>query len=423
MDARERPATSAIYSGIVPLSIVALLPYPSLAPYLVSRFLSSMALTLARATIAWQVYEISGSAFHLGLIGLAQFVPAFLVSLLAGAVADSRERRKVAMVAQTIPALGTGVLAWFTLQGAIGLPLIYLMVILIAGASAFEVPARHSMLPQLVPRDIFPRAVTVNGAVHMFALMTGPVIVGFLIDAQGVWAPYALHAALLVASLAVLSRVRPTYDSGERTAISVKAIREGLSFVRRERVVLGSMILDMFAVLFGGAVALLPVYATDILGVGARGYGILASALEIGAAIMALVLILAPPFKRTGRALLVAIGVFGAATIVFGLSRSFALSMVAYMAAGMADFVSVVTRNTAIQLSTPDHLRGRVSSVQMVFIGASNQLGLAESGFVAALTSPTFAVVSGGIGALIVTGLIALRNPALRRYEAVPDSG
>jgi len=405
----------------VPSSLLSLLRYRSLTPYLVSRFFASVAFTLARATIAWQVYEISGSTFHLGLIGIAQFVPALLVSLVAGAVADSLERRKVAMVAQTVPALGTGVLAWFTLQGAIGLPLIYLMVILIAGSSAFEQPARHSLLPQLVPREAFPRAVTVNGAVHMFALMTGPVIVGFLIDARGVWAPYALHVALLVVSLAALSLVRPAFASGERRAVSLQSIRDGLSFVRRERVVLGSMILDMFAVLFGGAVALLPVYATDILGVGARGYGLLSSGLEIGAAIMAVVLIVIPPFKRTGRALLIGIGLFAVATIVFGLSRSFYLSMAAYMVAGMADFVSVVTRNTAVQLSTPDHLRGRVSSVSMVFIGASNQLGLAESGFVAALTSPTFAVVSGGVGALVVVGLVALRNPALRRYEAVPQ--
>lgn len=406
----------------MPPSLITLLRFPSLVYYLVSRFLASIAFTLARATIAWQVYEISGSTFHLGLIGIAQFVPALLVSLLAGAVADSQERRRVAMIAQTVPALGTGALAWLTLQEVIDLPLIYVLVILIAGASAFENPARHALLPQLVPREVFPRAVTVNGAIHMFALMTGPVVMGFLIDAQGVWAPYALHAGLLVGSLAALSRVRPAYASGERRAVSMQAVKEGLSFVRRERVVLGSMILDMFAVLFGGAVALLPVYATDILGVGARGYGILASGLEIGAAIMAVILIVVPPFKRTGRALLIAVGVFAVATIVFGLSRSFYLSLAAYMAAGMADFVSVVTRNTAVQLSTPDHLRGRVSSVQLVFVGASNQLGLAESGFVAALTTPTFAVVSGGVGALLVVGIVALRNAPLRRYRAVEQT-
>lgn len=378
-----------------------------------------MGLTLARANVAWHVYEISGSTFHLGMIGLAQFVPALGFGLLAGAVADSYDRRNVMMVAQTLPAVGTGVLAWSTLRGTVDLPLIYVIVILIAAASAFENPARQALLPQLVTRELFPRAVTANGAVQNLALMTGPVVVGFLIDAAGVWAPYALHGAVLVASFLALVFVRPTLGSGVRQAVSVRAVREGLSFVWRERVVLGCMTLDMFAVLFGGAVALLPVYATDILAVGPRGYGILASGLEIGATIMAVILIAAPPFKRTGRALLVAVGVFGAATIVFGLSRSFYLSLAAYMTAGMADYVSVVTRNTAIQLSTPDHLRGRVSSVSLLFIGASNQLGLAESGFMASLTSPTFSVVSGGVGALIALSVIAARNAPLRRYRAV----
>lgn len=399
------------------LSTISLLRTPSLAPYVVSRFVSSMASTLASATIAWQVYEISGSAFHLGLIGLAHFVPALLVGLFAGAVADSYERRKVAMIAEMIPALGTGVLAWFTWQGSIGLSLIYLMVVLIAAATAFGAPARQAMLPQLVPAEIFPRAVTVSGAAHKLGLMSGPVIMGFLIDALGVSAPYALHVFLLAVSLAALSRVRPAYDSGERSSVSVRVIRDGLSFVRRQRVVFGSMILDMFAVLLGGAVALLPVYATDILDVGPRGYGLLASGLELGAAAMALLMSVVPPFKRTGMVLLGSIGVFGVGTIVFGLSRSFYLSLAALMVTGMADFVSVVARSTAIQLSTPDHLRGRVTSVNMVFTGASNQLGLIESGFVAALTSPTFAVVSGGVGSLLVVGIVALRNPALRRYR------
>ncbi len=326
------------------------------------------------------------------------------------------------MLAQIVPAVCTGVLAWLTFEGTIGLPLIYLMVVLIAAASTFENPARQALLPQLVSRNMFPRAVTVHSAVQNFALMTGPVITGFLIEARGVWAPYALNTVLLVVSFGFLYLSRPRYGSGERRAVSVQAIREGLSFVRRERVVLGSMTLDLFAVLFGGAVALLPVYATDILGVGPRGYGLLSSGLEIGAAIMAVILILAPPFKKTGQALLIAVGVFGAATIVFGLSRSFYLSLAAYMVAGMADYVSVVARNTAIQLSTPDHIRGRVSSVSMVFIGASNQLGLAESGFVASLTSPTFSVVSGGVGALIVLGVIAVRNAPLRRFEVVSDT-
>jgi hypothetical protein len=196
-----------------------------------------------------------------------------------------------------------------------------------------------------------------------------------------------------------------------------QAIREGLVFVRRQDVVLGCMTLDLFAVLFGGATALLPIYANEILHVGARGYGILSASLEMGALAMSLLLVMLPPIRRAGPVLLATVTLYGVATIVFGLSRWFPLSVAAYMAAGMADQVSVVLRGTAIQLSTPDALRGRVSAVNMIFIGGSNQLGAAESGFVAALTSAPFAVVSGGIGCLLVVAIVALRIPALRRYR------
>jgi hypothetical protein len=194
-------------------------------------------------------------------------------------------------------------------------------------------------------------------------------------------------------------------------------VREGLQFVRRRPVVLGCMVLDMFAVIFGGAAALLPIYATEILGVGPRGYGLLGASMELGALTTALVLMVRPPIRRTGAALLAAVGVYGAATIAFGLSTWFPLSVAAYMLVGAADQVSVVARATAIQLSTPDALRGRVSAVNLLFIGASNQLGAAESGFVAALTSAPFAVVSGGIGCLLVLGAVAWRIPELRAYR------
>ncbi len=198
-------------------------------------------------------------------------------------------------------------------------------------------------------------------------------------------------------------------------------IREGVRFVRSRPVILGCMTLDMFAVIFGGATALLPVYATEILHVGPRGYGLLSSALEVGALLTSLVLIARPPIRHAGRALLVAVGVFGIATIVFGLSRSFPLSLAAYMLVGVADQVSVVMRSTAIQLSTPDELRGRVSAVNLLFIGASNQLGAAESGFVAAATSATFAVVSGGLAALCVLAVVVWRIPELRAYRVDRD--
>jgi len=197
----------------------------------------------------------------------------------------------------------------------------------------------------------------------------------------------------------------------------LQSIRDGLAFVWRHEVILGCMTLDMFAVIFGGATALLPIYATAILHVGARGYGLLASSFELGALVASAALIARRPITRAGPALLVTVGLYGVATIVFGASRWFPLSVVAYAAAGMADQVSVVLRNTAIQLSTPDPLRGRVSAVNMIFIGASNQLGAAESGFVAALTNATFSVVTGGLGCLLVVAIVAARWPRLRRYR------
>lgn len=392
--------------------------YPGLALFVASRFCSGIGLTMIRATVSWQVYAISGSAFQLGLVGLVQFLPALGLGLVGGAVADTHDRRRIVMLCQGTAMAGSAVLFATTAAGSVSLPVIYGLVLLLAVAAAFENPARSAMLPQLVPRELFPRAVNLYTATQMLAFMTGPVITGFLIAAAGVAAPYALHVGVMVGAILFLFPVRVRRPQEPGRGVSLQAIGEGLAFVWRQPVVLGCMTLDMFAVLFGGAVALLPIYAKEILAVGARGYGVLSSSLEVGAVLMAGVLMLLPPVQRTGRALLIAVATFGVATVVFGFSRSFPISLAAYMTAGMADYVSMVMRGTAIQLSTPDALRGRVSSVNMLFIGASNQLGAAESGFVAALTNPTFSVVSGGLGALLVVLLVTLRNPTLRRYEA-----
>jgi hypothetical protein len=292
----------------------------------------------------------------------------------------------------------------------------------VAAAAAFESPARTALLPQLVERRLFPAAVTVHSAIQMAAFVTGPVLMGFALDLGGIALPYALHAALMAAGLAAMALVRPVGAAAPRGRVRWDSIVEGLRFVRGQPVVLGCMTLDMFAVLFAGATALLPIYATDILQVGPRGYGLLASSLEIGAVAAAIAMMALPPVRRTGLALIWAVAGFAVSTIVFGLSRFYPLSLAAYMAAGMADYLSVVMRGTAIQLSTPDELRGRVSAVNLIFIGASNQLGAAESGFVAALTTPTFAVTSGGAGALLVAILVAWKNPALRRYRAFEPS-
>jgi len=298
------------------------------------------------------------------------------------------------------------------------LAILYAAVMAVAAAAAFESPARAALLPQLVERRLFPTAVALHSAIQMGAFVSGPVLMGFAVDRGGIALPYALHAGLMAAGIVTMAMVRPLHGAAPSGRVRWDAIVEGLRYVRRQPIVLGCMTLDMFAVLFGGATALLPIYASDILRVGPRGYGLLASALEIGAVLAAIAMLALPPVRRTGLALIWAVVGFAVATIVFGLSRFYPLSLLAYMAAGMADYLSVVMRGTAIQLSTPDALRGRVSAVNLIFVGASNQLGAAESGFLAAATSPTFSVVSGGVGALLVAILVAWRNPALRRYRA-----
>jgi MFS family permease len=374
-------------------------------------------MSLFQAAIFWHVFAITGSSFQLGLIGLVQFVPALGLSLVGGAVADRHDRRRVALRAQLLPLVCSATLCALTLEGAVSLPVIWVVVVLVAASNAFENPARMALLPQLVPRDLFPRAVTVNATLTALARTTGPVAMGFVAAWAGIGAAYAIHAALLAVAIVTLARVRPRRPAAPGQTVSWQSIREGVAFVRGRQVVLGCMLLDMFAVIFAGAVALLPVYAQQILMVGERGYGLLAASLELGAVSMSALLIGLPTVRRAGRVLLVAVAAFGVATILFGLSRSFPLSLAAYVVVGMADQVSVVMRSTIIQLSTPDELRGRVSSVNMLSIVASNQLGAAESGFVAALTSAPFAVVSGGVGCLIVVALVALRLPELRRYR------
>jgi MFS family permease len=385
--------------------------------YLASRFAGGTAMTMLRAAVAWHVYSLTGSPLFLGLIGVVQFVPVLGLTLVGGAVADSFERKRVIMVAQVVPLGCALALLASAVGGMVALPVLYVAVFVAAAAGAFENPARAALLPTLVTRAAFPRAVTLASTGQALAFMSGPASGGFVIAWAGIGAAYAAAALLLVVSLSCLVLLRPERQAVERRAMSWTAVREGLAFVRRNEVVFGCMTLDMFAVVFGGATALLPVYATDILRVGAQGYGVLSAALEAGALLTSLALVLLPPVRRAGRALLLAVAVFGAATIGFGLSTWFPVSIAFYVVCGMADQVSVVMRSTAIQLSTPDALRGRVSAVNFIFIGASNQLGAAESGFVAALTDPVFAVVSGGIGTLIVVAVVAARMPTLRRYS------
>jgi MFS family permease len=389
--------------------------------YTGQRLFAGMGMTLLQTTMAWQVNLISettqDAALNLGLLGLFRFLPAIALSLIGGAVADTYNRRNIVRLAQALPMVSALALGLATTTGSESLPLIYGLVVLIAVGASFENPAGASLLPALVPVGEFAQAVSISNSMRTLGFLSGPTLAGGIIEAGGVEAAYFSHLALVSCSLVLISLIRYAPAPGERRAVSIQGIVEGIRFVRGRQVLVGAMALDMFAVILGGATALLPIYATDILDIGALGYGILQGAFELGALLMAAGLLIRPPIVNTGRALLITVALFGVGTIVFGLSRWFPLSLAAYTFIGMADQLSVVLRQTTIQLSTPDELRGRVSAVSQVFIGASNQLGALESGLLAAATSATFAVVSGGAGCIAVVGVVAAKLPELRNYR------
>ncbi len=372
---------------------------------------------MLRSTVSWHVFDLTHSPAYLGFVGLVQFAPPLLLSLFAGVVADRFDRRRIVMVGQTVSASVAAMLALGTAHDQITLLLIFAGVVTISAAATFQNPAGAAILPSIMRLEVLPRVVTIASTGQALAFASGPAIGGVIIGSAGIVRAYATVTGLLCLSLLLLSRMRYTPRSQERTALSWASMVEGVRFLASNRVILGCMTLDMFAVIFGGAVALLPIYANEILKVGAHGYGVLSASMEVGALSTSLVLMFRRPIQRSGRAMLIAIGVFGVATMIFGASRSFPLSIAAYMLAGMADQVSVVMRHTMIQLNTPDVLRGRVSAVNFIFIGASNQLGAAESGFVAALTSAPFSVVSGGFGCLVVLAVVSYLIPELRRYH------
>ena len=386
--------------------------------YLVSLASAGVGGTMVRSAISWHLYSLTGSAFDLGLIGLVQFVPALLLSLPAGLVSDRYERRRIVQIAQALTLIATAVLSLRTFAGSADTPrLLFVTIAIIASAASFSNPARAALLPMLVSREDFPRVVTTASTIRALAFALGPALTGVVVASAGIAWAYVGAAVFVGGSIATLMFLTTRLPAARQGTLSFSAMLEGLHHVRADPVVLGAMSLDLFAVILGGATALLPVFAHDVLAVGASGFGVLSASLEIGALTTAVIMLFVPPIRRVGRALLLTVACYGMATVAFGASSWFPLSIVAYAAAGMADQVSVVLRQTTIQLQTPDHLRGRVSAVSSIFIGASNQLSAVESGFVAAATSAPFAVVSGGIGVLVVVAIVAYTLPALRRYE------
>ena len=405
--------------------LAAVLRVPAFRLYSSSRIAAAVGQSMLQAIIAWQVFAYSGSALDLGLVGLVRFAPALALSVVSGAAVDTYDRRKILIAAQCVPALTSALMLGAIVSGNASLPMVYMLVFLIGVASAFEGPARQSMIPGLVPRNLFSRAMMFNSTLQSLSAVTGPAVGGALIALQGLGLAYAVHLALVVTSILVLAPIRMplAIKSSPRAGLRMDAIREGFGYLRHHPVVLGAMTLDMLAVLFGGAKALLPIYAVDVLHASAAGYGLLTASLDIGSFIAATFMVTLPAPTRTGRAMLLSVVAYGTATMAFGLSTLLPLSILLYAAVGAADQVSVVMRQNTIQLAIPDELRGRVTAVNFVFVNASNQIGGLESGLVAAVTSAVFAVVSGGVACLVVAGVVAARIPQLRRYEVEHSQG
>jgi MFS family permease len=397
------------------------LSLPAFRMFLVGRACTGTALTLFRATVLWQIYDLTHQPIALAALGLAQFIPQAIAALPAGAAADTWNRRTIALIAQALRAsVSLGVLILMQISAAVPVLAIVAAGMLVSTIGAFEAPARSSLLPRIVGMERLSRAVPIHSAVATAAFMTGPALCGFLIASGGPALAYGCDAFLVTMSILALATLPSGVGEIDVGAMSWRKVLDGIRFVRNQPVVLGCMTLDMLAVIFGGAGALLPAIARDVLHAGPKEYGILAASADLGAVSATLLLLGMRPVHRVGRVLLGAVLAYGVAMIGFGLARTVPLAMAFYALAGAADGVSVVMRSTAIQLNTPEHLRGRVTSVSTLFIGASNQIGAVESGIVAQLWSAPFAVVSGGAISMLVTAVIAWVIPELRRYRGAP---
>ena len=370
--------------------------------------------------MAWQVYGLTGRALDLGLVGLAQFLPGVLLFLAAGQTADRVPRQRILQSCYGAFSLVSFLLLLLTLRGVASAWPIYAALLLNGVVRAFNGPASQAFLPLMVPQEHFPNAVAWGSSIFQGAMILGPVAGGLLYGFTGSpTAVYASAAAAYLMGLALISAIRVKLAQRPRGAAGLGVVLEGLRYIWREKLVLGAISLDLFAVLLGGAVALLPIYARDILKVGAAGLGILRSGPGIGAVTMAIVVAHWPLKRHAGAAMLWCVAGFGVFTVVFGLSRNIALSMAALILVGACDMVSVIVRHTMVQLATPDEMRGRVSAVNMIFIGASNEVGQFESGLTAQWFGTVPAVVIGGIGTLVVVAFWAWLFPALRQVNAL----
>ncbi len=400
-----------------------LLQQPDFRRFWWSRLAGTAAGQMLLVALGWQMYDLTGSAWDLGLVGLAQFVPALLLALPAGHQVDRRDRKKVLASVMGLQVLVALLLAGASAAGWLGREALLLVSVALGALRAFHMPASQALLPQLVGDHQLPRALALSSAALQGAIIAGPALGGF-VYAGGAQMVYGLSALGFVVALACVLGLKPRPVRQSREPMSAATLLAGLRFIAQRPVVLGAVSLDLFAVLLGGAAALLPIFARDILHTGPWGLGLLRAAPAVGALAMSLALARWPVQRRSGAWLLGAVALYGATMVVFGLSTSLWWAMAALAASGAADMVSVVIRQSLVQLATPDAMRGRVSAVNSVFIGASNQLGEFESGATAAWLGPVASVVWGGVG----TGVVVLAwvgvFPALARHDRlVRDDG
>lgn len=411
---------------------LAALRHPGFAGFLTARFLAVFAIQIQTVAVGWQVYAIRHNLLDLGLVGLSQFLPFIPLALIAGHVADRFNRRRILALCYAVQALCALMLLTFTLRGLFVVWPVFVVMGLFGIARAFGMPASQAIVPNLVPAESFGNAVALNSSTFQVATIAGPTLGGllYLVGAQTV---YGVVVVLLVIATIFMAAGKVRYTNVAAAPSSVgremqkpleekswHTVLEGLKFVRSRPVVLGAISLDLFAVLLGGATALLPAYARDVLHVGPTGLGLLRTAPGLGAALTAVVLTFAPMARHVGRWMFGGVALFGVATVIFGLSHIFIVSMCALLLLGVGDMASVYIRHMLVQLETPDAIRGRVSAVNGVFIGASNELGEFESGLTAAWFGLIPAVVVGGVATLVVALLWMRWFPALRSMDRFP---
>jgi MFS family permease len=388
-----------------------------------SRSLGNLATQIESIALAWQVYAVARltgtvaqGAFAVGMLGLAQFLPMFVLALIAGETADRHDRRLIMIWCMVVEFASACIFAGLAHFGVTSLWPVYLLAIVFGAARAFYSPASSALGPTLVPRQLLPRAIAMNSLSWQLASVVGPAIGGLLV-AGGSTLAFGVAAAAFLVSFAILFGFASPPQTGAQGASRMALIREGLAYLWSNKFVLGAISLDLFAVLLGGATALLPVFARDVLHVGSQGFGILRAAPAVGGVAMALLLSTRPIRRHAGIKMFLGVAGFGLATVVFALSKSLWLSAISLALLGGFDMISVFVRQSLVQIATPNEMRGRVGAVSYLFIGASNELGEFESGVVARFLGPVGAALFGGVGSLIVTGAWAGLFPDLRRAD------